>query len=48
MVKLVYNKVSDKWDLIYNKRTLITFNDFKKAFDMALHVASLVERGFIE
>lgn len=48
MIKLVYNKISDKWDLFMNNRLLMTFTNFQRALDMSLHVASLVERGFIE
>lgn len=48
MVKLVFNKVTEKWDLFLNGRRVAAYKDFQKAFDMALHTASLVERGFIE
>lgn len=48
MVKMVYNKVSDKWDLFLDNRLLITFSSFQRALDMALHISNLKERGFIE
>lgn len=48
MVKLIFNKVSEKWDLYLNGRRIATYTDFQKGLQMALHTAELVERGFIE
>lgn len=48
MVKLIFNKVTDKWDLYLDNRLLITFSSFQRALDMALHILSFKERGFIE
>lgn len=48
MVKMIYNKVTDKWDVFLDGRLLISASSFQRALVMVLHVSNLKERGFFD